>query len=45
VQREVDEFMELHPIRWSEVLRLMESGDIVDGKTLVSLLFVQCFRR
>jgi ADP-ribose pyrophosphatase len=45
VQREVDEFMELHPLRWSEVLRLMESGDIVDGKTLVSLLFVQCFRR
>jgi ADP-ribose pyrophosphatase len=44
-QREADEFMELHTLRWSEVLRLMENGDIVDGKTLVSLLFVQCFRR
>jgi ADP-ribose pyrophosphatase len=43
--RETDEFMELHTIRWSEVLRLVERGEIVDGKTLVSLLFVQCFRR
>jgi ADP-ribose diphosphatase len=43
--READEFMELHTIRWSEVLRLVESGEIVDGKTLVSLLFVQCLRR
>jgi ADP-ribose pyrophosphatase len=43
--READEFMELHTLRWSEVLRLVESGEIVDGKTLVSLLFVQCFRR
>jgi ADP-ribose pyrophosphatase len=43
--READEFMELHTLRWSQVLRLMESGEIVDGKTLVSLLFAQCFRR
>jgi ADP-ribose pyrophosphatase len=43
--READEFMELHTLRWSEVLRLAEAGQIVDGKTLVSLLFVQCFRR
>ena len=43
--READEFMELHTLRWSEVLRLAESGEMVDGKTLVSLLFVQCFRR
>lgn len=43
--READEFMELHSLRWSQVLRLMESGEIVDGKTLVSLLFAQCFRR
>jgi ADP-ribose pyrophosphatase len=43
--READEFMELHTLRWSEVLRLVESGEIVDGKTLVSLLFVQCFHR
>jgi ADP-ribose pyrophosphatase len=43
--READEFMELHTLRWSEVLRLAESGEMVDGKTLVSLLFVQSFRR
>jgi ADP-ribose pyrophosphatase len=43
--READEFMELHTLRWSEVLRLAEAGEIVDGKTLVSLLFVQSFRR
>jgi ADP-ribose pyrophosphatase len=43
--READEFMELHTLRWAEVLRLAESGEMVDGKTLVSLLFVQGFRR
>jgi ADP-ribose pyrophosphatase len=43
--REVDEFMELHTPRWSEVLRLIGTGEIVDGKTLASLMFVQCFRR
>jgi ADP-ribose pyrophosphatase len=43
--READEFMELHTLRWSQVLRMIELGEIVDGKTLVSLLFVQTFRR
>lgn len=43
--READEFMELHTRRWSEVLGMIEQGEIVDGKTLVSLLFVQTFRR
>ncbi len=43
--READEFMELHTVRWSELLRLVERGEVVDGKTLVSLLYVQCFRR
>jgi ADP-ribose pyrophosphatase len=43
--REGDEFMELHTVRWSEVMQLVRSGTIVDGKTLVSLMFVQCFRR
>ena len=43
--READEFMELHTLRWSEVLRLVEQGEIVDGKTLVALLFVQGLRR
>ena len=44
-RREVDEFLELHPLRWSEVMGLVRSGEIQDGKTLTSLLFVQCFRR
>ena len=43
--READEFMELHTLRWSAVLEKVRSGEIVDGKTLVSLLYVECFRR
>jgi ADP-ribose pyrophosphatase len=43
--READEFMEPHTLRWSELMRLVQSGEIVDGKTLVSLLFIQCIRR
>jgi ADP-ribose pyrophosphatase len=43
--READEFMELHTLRWSRVMGMMERGEIVDGKTLVSLLFLQAFRR
>ncbi len=42
--READEFMELHRVRWGDVLRMVEAGEIQDGKTLVSLLFVRCFR-
>ena len=44
-RREADEFMELHPLRWSRVLEMVRSGEIQDGKTLVALMFVQCFRR
>jgi len=33
------------PLRWSDVLRLIRSGELSDGKSLVSLLFVQCFGR
>jgi len=43
--READEFMEVETRRWSEVMALIERGDVVDGKTLVSLMFVQCYRR
>ena len=42
--REDDEFMEVHPVPWSEALGMISRGDIRDGKTLVALLFVQCFR-
>ncbi len=44
-RREVDEFMELHPLRWSEVMASIRAGDITDGKTLISLLFVHAFLR
>jgi ADP-ribose pyrophosphatase len=40
--REPDEFMELHTLRWSAVMEMVRGGEIQDGKTLASLLFVQC---
>lgn len=43
--READEFLELHQLRWSEVMRLVQRGEIVDGKTLATLLYVEAFRR
>jgi len=44
-RREADEFMELRELTWSAVLELIRTGQLQDGKTLTSLLFVQCFRR
>lgn len=44
-QREADEFVETHEVRWSEVLRLVQSGEIRDGKTLAAILHLQVFRR
>jgi ADP-ribose pyrophosphatase len=43
--READEFMELRELAWSAVLELVRTGQVQDGKTLTSILFVQCFRR
>lgn len=43
-RREHDEFMEVHPIRWSAALEMIEQGDIVDGKTLLALLYAKAFR-
>ncbi|HUF36647.1 MAG TPA: NUDIX hydrolase [Gemmatimonadales bacterium] len=43
--READEFMEVETRRWSEVMALVRTGRIVDGKTLACLMFVQCFCR
>jgi ADP-ribose pyrophosphatase len=43
--REPDEFMELHTLPWSAVLAMARSGEIQDGKTLTSLLYIQCFVR
>jgi ADP-ribose pyrophosphatase len=39
---EHDEFVEVHRLRWSAVLELICRGEIVDGKTLACLMFVQC---
>jgi ADP-ribose pyrophosphatase len=44
-KREVDEFMEVQTRRWSEVLDMIRTGQIVDGKTLVAVLYIQGFRR
>jgi ADP-ribose pyrophosphatase len=44
-RRESDEFMELHEKRWSEVMAMIARGEIMDGKTLISLLFVECCQR
>lgn len=42
--REVDEFLELVPTRWSRVLDLIRNRDIMDGKTLSALLYAGAFR-
>ena len=43
--READEFVEVHEVRWSEALRLLENGQISDAKTLSALLFTETFLR
>ena len=43
--READEFMEIHELRWSAVGRMIRRGEIQDGKTLCTLMFVQSFGR
>jgi ADP-ribose pyrophosphatase len=39
---EPDEFVEVHRLRWSAVRGLICQGEIMDGKTLAALMFVQC---
>ena len=43
-ERETDEFMEIETLAWSKVLDMVRTGQIVDAKTLVSLMFVQGLR-
>lgn len=43
-RREWDEFVEVHVLPWSGILEMMGTGQIVDGKTLVTLMYVQCFK-
>ena len=42
--READEFMEVVPVALSEALAMVERGEIVDGKTVVALLYAAGFR-
>jgi len=42
--READEFMELHELRLSKVRKMILDKEITDGKSLVALLFVQCYK-
>jgi ADP-ribose pyrophosphatase len=44
-RHEPDEFMEVHTRRWSEVMNMMRTGEILDAKTMLDLIFVQGFRR
>jgi len=41
--READEFVELHPTPWSEVREMIRRKDVVDGKTLIALLYAAAF--
>ena len=44
VKHEPDELIELQPTMLSDALQLIERGEIVDGKTLVALLFAAGYR-
>ena len=43
--REEDEFITVHEKRWSEVGKMIRTGKIRDGKSLVALMYVNCFVR
>ena len=43
-QLEADEFIEVVTRPLSEVLRLIEQGEVVDGKTIVAILYAAGFR-
>jgi ADP-ribose diphosphatase len=44
VQRDADEFMEVQTKPLTEALAMISRGEIVDGKTIVGLLFAAGFR-
>lgn len=44
-RREPDEFIEAHPLPWSDILARVRSGEIQDAKTMAILLFVETFIR
>jgi ADP-ribose pyrophosphatase len=42
---ETDEFLEIHEMRWSRLGALIRLGEVRDGKSLVALMYAQCFLR
>lgn len=44
VKRDRDEFMEVESYRLSQILEMIERGQITDGKTIVALLYTAGFR-
>jgi ADP-ribose pyrophosphatase len=43
--REDDEVIELHEIRWSEVLRMVHDGEIDDAKSAIAILYAEIWKR
>jgi ADP-ribose pyrophosphatase len=43
--REKDEFMELHDVSLSKVRKMIQDNEITDVKTLIGLMFVECYIR
>src|SRR5882762_10646889 len=43
-KHEADEFLDLHPMRLSRALEMVEAGEIQDAKTVIGLLFAAGFR-
>jgi ADP-ribose pyrophosphatase len=43
-KHEMDEFLDLHPMRLSRALEMIEAGEIQDAKTVIGLLFAAGFR-
>ncbi len=38
---EPDEVLSVHPLPWDEILRMLQDGEICDGKTLIGLRWLQ----
>jgi ADP-ribose pyrophosphatase len=43
--REDDEVIELHEVRWSEVLRMVHAGEIDDAKSAIAILYAAMWKR
>jgi ADP-ribose pyrophosphatase len=43
--REDDEVIELHEVRWSEVLRMVRTGELDDAKSVIAILYAAIWMR